>query len=282
MRRLWWLMALLGMLAGACGGDDASTSTDVGASDVRPFEEIQGSDLVWEVDPLDPSRAIFRVKTTEPAICAIVWGESEELGNFNNSLNMNGTGIVDHDVFLPGALPGETYYYRLQGSTADGTLYQSELATFTVPEVEGTAAPGGETTLQTGPNLALDASIDAVSSEFSAAWGGANAIDGDLDTEWSTAGDGGDASISIDLGTAQAIGAVEFVTRSMADGTAITTTYFVTVDDDERFGPFDAASPAVARVHELIAEGRVLTFEAEDTTGGNTGAVEIRIFAPGG
>ena len=73
-------------------------------------------------------------------ICAIVWGETEELGKFNNSLAMNGTGIVNHDVFLPGAVPGRTYYFQVQGSTADGTLYRTETATFTIPEGETAVA----------------------------------------------------------------------------------------------------------------------------------------------
>ena len=46
---------------------------------------------------------------------------------------MNGTGITDHDVYLPDAIAGRTYYYVVQGTTADGTLYRSDLATFTHP-----------------------------------------------------------------------------------------------------------------------------------------------------
>lgn len=123
-----WLIGILATAAAvaACGGSGGST-------EVRPFSEVQADEFVFESDPTTPDRGIFRVTTTEPMICAIVWGESEELGNFNNSLAMNGTGIVDHDVFLPGAEPGETYFFRVQGSTTDGMLFQSELATFTLP-----------------------------------------------------------------------------------------------------------------------------------------------------
>ena len=39
-------------------------------------------------------------------ICAIVWGEDDSFGRFNNSQSMNGTGIVDHDVVLPEVEPG--------------------------------------------------------------------------------------------------------------------------------------------------------------------------------
>ncbi len=273
---MFLIIALLVLLA-ACGGSDAAAETEV-----RPFEEIQASEATFEADPADPSRAIFRVTTTEPAICAIVWGETEALGHFNNSLAMNGTGIVQHDVFLPGALPGETYYFRVQGSTADGTLYQSELETFTVPEPEGASPVVNDTMADHGPNLARDAAIADVSSEFSDAWSAANAIDGDMSTEWSSAGDGNEAFIVLDLGAPQDIGGVEYITRSMADGTAITTEYWVIVDGGEALGPFAAGTPADFRFQELDASGQLVRFEARDTTGGNTGAIEVRVFGPSG
>ncbi len=268
----WIMVLVMAMVVVACGSDG-------GEGEVRPFSEIQDSEFVFEADPMDAERAIFRVVTTEPSICAIVWGETEALGNFNNSLAMNGTGIVNHDVFLPGAIPGETYFFRVQGSTADGTLYQSELATFTVPELEGEVGSGG-TMAEHGENLATGATVLDVSSEFSSAWAAANALDGDLTTEWSTAGDGDEAFIEIDLGTEQDLAGVEFITRSMADGTAITTTYFVIVDGGERLGPFPAGSPADPRFQPIEARGQIVRFEAEDTSGGNTGAIEIGVFAP--
>ena len=52
----------------ACGGDDEGDSS----SAVLPFSEIQATEFVFETDPSDPNRGIFRVETTEPMICAIV------------------------------------------------------------------------------------------------------------------------------------------------------------------------------------------------------------------
>ena len=256
----------------ACGG--ASDSAEV-----RPFSEVQADEFVFESDPTSRDRGIFRVTTTEPMICAIVWGESEELGNFNNSLAMNGTGIIDHDVFLPGAEPGATYFYRVQGSTADGTLYQSELATFTLPEredVPGEFAPPPDR----GPNLALDGSVAEVSSEFNASFAAANAIDDIGTTEWSSRGDGDDAFITIDLGSARPIGGVEFLTRSMADGSAITDTFTVSIDGGEPAGPFPAGSVARPRFATVEATGQQLRFDIVKSSGGNVGAVEIRVFGP--
>lgn len=262
------LIASFVLLATACTGTLEA--------DVRPFEEIQASDIVFENDPTFPGRGILRVTTTEPAICAIVWGETEELGRFNNSLDMNGTGIIQHDVFLPDAEPGGTYFYRLQGSTADGTLFQSELMTFTLPPAEVSNQP------DRGTNLALGATIVEVSSEFSAAWTGANAVDGDLATEWSSAGDGDEGFITIDLGTPRSVGGVEFLTRSMTDGSATTSMFTIRVDGGDMLGPFDAGNPADPNFQEVSFTGQIVRFDIDASTGGNTGAIEIRLYAASG
>ncbi len=241
---------------------------------------MQATEFAFDADPLDPTRGIFRVETTEPMICAIVWGETELLGRFNNSLSMNGTGIIEHDVALPDAVPGRTYHFIVQGTTADGTLYRSTRRRSRSPTLDGEAPADSTAAVDVGENLALDATVVDVSSEFSAGFAGMLAIDGDLATEWSTAGDGDDASITIDLGTAHDIAGVEFVTRSMADGSAITSTYTVRVDDGEPSDRSPAASPATSRIDPLDVSGRVVRFDIEESSGGNVGAVEIRIFGP--
>ena len=263
-------VAVFAIVGAACSGGETN-------ADVRPFEEVQGSDLTFENDPTFPGRGIFRVTTTEPMICAIVWGETEDLGNFNNSLEMNGTGLAQHNVFLPGAEPGGTYFYRVQGSTADGTLYQSDLMTFTLPEVEEDDGASAAST-DLGPNLALEATVVEVSSEFGDSWAANNALDGDLNTEWSSRGDGDGSYITIDLGSAQNIAALAFLTRTMADGSATTTTYTITVDGGETFGPYPAGNPADSQPAEVDFTGQVLRFDVASSSGGNTGAIEIQVF----
>ncbi len=269
VRTFRWMLIAFGLGLMAC------TSEDRLAAEVRPFAEVQASEFSFETDPTNPSRAVFRVTTTEPMICAIVWGEDASLGNFNNSLNMAGTGIVQHDVLLPGAEPGVEYTFVVQGTTADGTLYRSEVSTFTLTELESVAPPS-----DTRPNLALGASVTDVSSEFGSAFAAANAVDGDLSTEWSTAGDGDEAFITIDLGEPVEVGGVEFLTRSMTDGSAITDTFALRVDGGETLGPFPAGNPAETATAHVSVTGQVLTFEVVTSSGGNTGAVEIRVFAP--
>lgn len=263
------VLVCVGALVVACSRDAAPDA------EVRPFSEVQETDFAFEADPTNPNRGIFRVTTTEPMICAIIWGEDESFGNFNNSLAMNGTGIIEHDVFLAGAEPGVEYVFKVQGSTADGTLYESPVGTFTIPETDRADADQ----VERGPNLALDATVTAVSPEFNDSFSAANAVDGDTSTEWATSGSGDDAFITIDLGSQQRIAGVGFLTRSMADGSAVTEEYVVIVDG-ESYGPFDAGTVAQPNVAEIDATGQVVRFEVTSTTGGNTGAVEVQVFGP--
>lgn len=285
-RSIQLVAALLavGALVSACGSSDsdsgsADSSGVEGAieGELLPFSLVQDNEFVFEGDPSDPGRGIFRVRTTEPMICTIVWGETDEFGNFNNSLAMNGTGIIDHDVILPGAEAGKTYSFRVQGSTADGNQYRSEIGTFTIPEVES----GGEADEMAvhGANLALGATITDFSSIFGPGWEAENAIDDDTNTEWATAGDGDSGFIVLDLGSSQDVVGVEFLTRSMLDGTATTEMYTVTVGD-QTFGPFPAGNPANPRFTEVEFTGQEVRFDVETSTGGNVGAIEVRVFAP--
>ncbi len=264
------VVALLVTLA-ACGSD----STDTGSSRVQPFANVQGSKVAFERDPSDPSRGIFHVTTTEPMICAIVWGKTGAFGRFNNSLSMNGTGIEQHDVRLPNVEAGTTYHYVVQGTTADGTLYRSQVATFSIPAAKTTQPEADH-----GPNIAREATVVDVSSEFSKSFAATNALDGDASTEWATRGDGDQAFITIDLGASRPIGGVEFLTRSMADGSSITDTYTVTVDGGTPSAAFPAGTIAQPRFAALDATGRRLRFDIAKSSGGNVGAVEIRVFGP--
>lgn len=269
-------MALVPMPFGDDDGGPATTSET--ASTVRPFAEVQTDDFVFEADPTNPERGIFRVTTTESMICAIVWGETEALGNFNNSLAMNGTGIVDHDVFLPGAVAGRTYFFVVEGFTADGTIYRSEMDTFTIPQSDAPAT--ADSAVERGPNLALEGAVVDVSSEFNDSFAAANAIDDSGLTEWSSAGDGDDAFITIELAESSVVAGVEFITRSMLDGTAIAETFNVTVDEANTFGPFPAGTAADRIVAVIDTTGRTFRFDVDTSTGGNVGAIEVRVLAP--
>ena len=259
-------------VASCAGSKTASRASAV----VRPFDDVRASDLVFEPDPNDPSRGIFHVTTTKPMICAIVWGDDTSFGRFNNSLAMNGTGIVQHDVSLPSIEPGVTYSYVVEGVTADGTLYRSDMGTFQIG-TEGSTTSSVSVAVP-GTNVATRASVTQVSSEFSSAFAASNAIDDDTTTEWATRGDGDNASITLDLGSTVDIAGFDFVTRSMADGTAITSTYTVSLDGAVALGPFPASTPARPSPQSVAGRGRVVRFDISQSSGGNVGAIEIRVF----
>lgn len=262
----------------ACGSSAASDADASGGDslgELLPFSDVQENEFTFEGDPNDPGRGIFRVRTTEPMICAIVWGETEDFGNFNNSLAMSGTGIIEHDVVLPGAMAGSTYFFRVQGSVANGNQYRSPVDAFTIPAFEGEVGDD----IARGTNLATGATIVEVSSVFGPGFEAENAIDGDNNTEWASAGDGDDGFIVLDLGSEQEIAGIEFITRSMLDGTATAEMITATIGN-ETFGPFPAGNPADPRFAALSATGQRVRFDVDTSTGGNVGAIEVNVYGP--
>jgi hypothetical protein len=245
---------------GGMGGDSESV-----AATVRPIAEVLDGEMVLEVDP-SGEFAVLRLDTTVDMACSVVFGPTASFGSIATDTDMAGGGHRNHSPMLAGLQPGTTYLYRVQGTAPDGTVYVGELEQFQTP-----AADGVQRT-----NLALAGRVIEVSSEFSADWAGSNAIDGSLSTEWSSAGDGDDAYIVIDLGSAQQVSGIGFRTREMSDGTAITTSFTVTVDEGEPLGPFDSA-PGMS-VADVTFTGQVIRIDVATSTGGNTGAVEIEIY----
>ncbi len=218
----------------------------------------------------DGRSAVVQVQTSPPTICAIAYGRTPALGSIADDPDMGGTAITRHIVVLGGLVPGATYHFLLTATDAEGQVFQtSALGTFTTPREN--SAFGGD--------IAVGAKIVAVSSQWSSAYAAANAVDGNLATEWASNGDGDRAFITIDLGRERQITAISFITRAMSDGSAITRTYAVVVDGRRRYGPFPAGSPIRRRVVPVSFTGRFLRFEVVSSTGGNTGAAEIEVFS---
>jgi len=247
----------LGLVLVAC-------SNGAAGGEIRNFSDIAESDPIIEFDP-SGTAATLRVTTNQDAVCAVAYGIDGPFGAIATDTDMGaGGGHDDHSALMTGLEPETEYQYRLQGVAADGLLYQSEVFTFTTPAASISGL---------GPNAASGATVVEASSEFSPAFAASNAIDGDLATEWSSAGDGDNAFITIDLGEPTAVVAVGFRTRSMGDGSAITSTFTVDVDG-ESFGPFPAGDAPT----EVAFEGRILTYRVATSSGGNTGAIEVEAF----
>ncbi|CCG01758.1 discoidin domain-containing protein [Blastococcus saxobsidens] len=264
LRRLLLLPVAVVVLA-ACADPAAPTSA---GREVLPAEEVFVETPVVEPDASGTS-ATLRVSTDIDMACAVVFGRDESLGDgIATDADMGGGAHAEHQAVMRGLEPDTEYFYRVQGSGADGNLYRSELMSFRTPPADGPTAPGA--------NAALGAEVVDVSSEFSDAFAAAGAVDGNLGSEWSSAGDGDDASITLDLGRPVDVVGVALRSRSMSDGTAVIETFTVTVDGGETYGPFDAGTTAV--VNEADFTGQVLRIDAEATSGGNTGAAEIELY----
>ena len=262
------LAAVAGLLLTACGaGPEAS-----GAVEIRAAEDVFAEPPTVVPDPSGTS-ATLAVTTEVEMACAVVFGRDGEVGEgIATDTDMGGGAHTQHRAVMTGLQPDTEYTYRVQGSGPDGQLYRSEPKTFRTPPAEDAAAEGD--------GVALEATVADVSSEFSSSFAAANAVDGNPATEWSSAGDGDDAWITLDLGAETDVGGVGFGSRAMSDGTAVIESFTVTVDDGRVLGPFPAGSgPAV---HEVDVRSRKLRFDAVETTGGNTGATEIEVYADGG
>jgi len=245
-------MLVLGMVASAH------------AATLEPFSEIQASPVTITPDAGGRS-AVLEVDTTIDVACSVVYGEDSTFGLIAVDNDMDGGAHADHHPVMGGLSPDTEYQYRLQGTAPDGTLYVSEVMTFSTPP----EAVGGPV------NLAVGATVTGVSSEWSDAFAASNAFDGDATTEWSSRGDGDDAWVEIDLGTPQLLSEVIFQTRSMSDGSATTSTFTLTADG-EAYGPFPV--DVTIDLTDLIAQ--VLRFDMEASTGGNTGAIDIGVLGP--
>jgi hypothetical protein len=257
--------AALCLGAGACG----STAATGSSATVRPFGQVEVGRAHLQV-AADGRSAVVELQTNPATVCAIAYGTTASLGSIADDPDMGGTAITHHTVVLTGLVPGRTYRFRLTATDAQGLVFQTRgLGTFTTPRDAATF----------GPDIAVGAKVVAVSSQWSSSFKAANAVDGNLSTQWSSAGDGNRAFITIDLGREREIAGVAFITREMSDGSAITRTFAVIVDGRKRYGPFPAGNVVNAHVARVSFTGRRLRFDVVTSTGGNTGATEIEVFA---
>lgn len=257
---------VLGLGLAACG----AAGKPSGVAGIRPFSAVEVGKTHLQVATSGRS-AVVQLETNPPTVCAIAYGKTASLGSIADDPNMGGTAISHHVVVLSELVPGTTYHYRLTATDAEGRIYQTpSLATFRTPRAGATAQR----------DIAVGAKVVAVSSQYSDAYKASNAVDGNLSTEWSSAGDGNHAFITIDLGRPRKVTGVAFITREMSDGSSITRTFAVVVDGRTKYGPFAAGDRVNPRIAHVAFTGTRLRFEVVRSTGGNTGAAEIEVFGP--
>jgi len=273
------VLALAGLLLVACQPTATATPTqDVGtgvAYAIRSIEDVSVGGPPQIVDITDAD-AVLVFESNIPLACSVVYGKTTAYGQIAVDQDMNGGAHADHHPLLLGLEPDTEYHYRVQGSAADGTLYVGEDRTFRTPPAEEKA----------GVNLAsleAGARVVAVSSNFGGAandetWGANSALDGNRGTAWSSAGDGNEAFIGIELAGPAKLYAVEVWTRSMSDGTAQISAFTLTTDAGAVLGPFTLQDAAQPYRFEVDVVARSLRLNVVESSGGNTGLVEFAVY----
>ncbi len=247
-------------------------------------------DLVLEAPPelalLEPTRAVLRLVTTEPLACVVAYGTDASFGNLAQDPAMGAVAMRDHEVTLDDLEPDTTYLLRFQGSAADGTFYASptyrlrtpgpadERAAETEPEPDPRDA--ARIAADTGLAPALSGlSVAEVSSEFGAGFLAEAALN-DMPGEWSSAGDGDDAFLTVALPEPTELAGVTVHTRTMADSSR-TERFRLVTSDGTVLGPFDLpdAERPYAFAFETPVVAATVRFEVVTSNGGNTGLARL-------
>ena len=241
---------------------------------VRPVAEVSVGGPPRIVD-ISAVSAVLRFESSVPLACSVVYGKTTTYGQISVDQHMGAGAHTEHTPLLSGLEPDTEHHYRVQGAAADGTLYVGEGATFRT-------LPGGERSGVKVAALAAGARVAAVSSSFGGAandeaWGGNSAIDGNPGTAWSSDGDGDEAFIEIELAGPARLQAVEIWTRSMAEGSAQIFAFTLTADG-ERLGPFTLEDADQAYRFEVDVLGETLLLDVVDSSGGNTGLIELSAY----
>ena len=237
----------------------------------------------FRVEDIGTSRAVVRFDTSEATTCEAEYGLSAVSLPFRATDPSMAEGELTrtHEVSLEDLSPQTQYFVRARATDANGRTSLSQLHDFT------TRAASEPSTRINVALISAGARVSAVSSNFGnggndSTWGANKAFDGMMASEWATAGDGDDAFVEISLPATRQLLAIAFRSRAMNDGSSIITRFRLIAGGETR-GPFSTPDPAQLYTFELspaLRTGRV-RIEAEETSGGNTGAREIQLLAAG-
>jgi len=274
MKYFVFLVAILAVVTG-CSAASGSTPA------IHPASEIIASGPTFGGD--STANLTFELQTKIPVACSVVYGETTAYGNIATDTDMAGGAHSEHHPLLTGLKPDTIYHFRFQGSDANGTLYVSDDLTYRTPKATASTTASNQ---PAGKNVALlseGASIKGVSSNYgggdnASAYGANHAIDGDPSSQWSSNGDGDKAWIEIELPQETKLSALGFQTRTMGSSAQISQFQVVT-DKGETLGPFDLPDASAVHYFPVDTTARTLRFEVLKSSGGNTGATEIEVYA---
>lgn len=267
------LLSALALVLGACAPAETGSRFPAGVT-VRSIDEIVAQAPQVSNFASDGS-ASLPIRTSVPVACTIVYGTTPQFGAVSFDQDMSGGVHQDHNPLLSGLEPETTYYFRLQGIDASGVIYLSDTMTFTTP-------PRVVAEVNNLASAALGAEIIGFSSAYGnaapdATWGVASAFDDNPNTAWSSAGDGDNAWVEVKLARPALVTAVSFHSRSMADGSATTRAFSVTTESGQVYGPFEVPDTRAPHEFATAFEAETLRFALLETTGGNTGAIDIAV-----
>ena len=246
-----------------------SISANAQNMEVRPLSEVSDGPAPKLID-VGPKSAGLTFKSKVPLSCTVAYGPTKTFGFLANDPNMSSIAIINHNPVIGKLKPSTKYYFRVQGISAKGIYYAGPMRSFT------TAAPA---LLESGIQV-FDAKITSVSSNYGDGangddWGANSAIDDDPSTAWSSNGDGSKAYLVLDFGKPVDVEWIKVWTRTMSDGTAQMASFKLTADDGKSYGPFTLPDAKKPYRFALKSTTRTLRLDAVDTSGGNTGLVEI-------
>ncbi|MHB8630238.1 MAG: discoidin domain-containing protein [Aggregatilineales bacterium] len=193
-------------------GNDTATLLKQRSVGIHRLEEVTKSPA--QILDVTGNSAHLNFVGTVPLACTVVYGTTTQFGGAAIDTNMNGGAIIEHNPVMRNLQPDTLYYYRLQGSGEDGTLYVSEIGTFRT-------RTKSDQPVQNLLSPERGAQVVGVSSNFgneanNGTWGILNAFDGDPNTAWSSNSDGSKAWFEVRLAQRSRITRVEFWSRTMS------------------------------------------------------------------
>ena len=257
---------------------DASLPVTQSAGTLGDLTDILESEI--QVVDITSNSARVTAHTTVDLACAVAFGTTTNYGRLAVDSDMGGTGHSDQGPQLTGLEPDTIYHLTFGGIGPDGTVYGYRDLTFQTKP----AGADPEQNAQ-GENLALAENggrVSSVSSNYGSpsmdsSFGANNVLDGNSSTQWSSQGDGNGAWIEIELAQYSHVTSLGFWTRTMGTSAQIAS-FRVITDRGEVFGPFDLADASSVHYLDVEITAKKLRFETVDSSGGNTGAVEIEVY----
>lgn len=255
----------------------AAVATACSEPERVPVTEIQFNDL--RIEEISATEAVVRFTTSVPTSCLVNFGTDPDTLDRQETAMMDEPYAIDHEVWLTDLEPETTYHLRPYGEAEDGTTATGELYDFgTLTEVVDDNRFNAA--MMDNGGAIMDVSSNWAGAPNDGTFGANLAIDGNIGTEWSSDGDGDDAEVTIGFNVSHIVG-FAFRSRKMTDGTSIVRSVQLFDDADNDLGTYETPDPD--QTYEFMFDAPVETtsirFEAVETSGGNTGAKEIMVWA---